>query len=324
MKMLKAKRTQKIVSLVLALALLISTVIVGGVTASATETAPEIWDGWTTKVPVDSDSDGVYEISNGAELAYVVKNGGQGLNYVLTNDIYLNDKNAVDWLNGTVNSGYSPTTWYGNWNATAFTGTIDGQGHTVYGIYYEMEAGKSYSAYAAGVGLIPEATNATVKNLGVDYSYIHHETTASGLVAVASENSIVNLDSCYVGENVYLKSYTEGALRGYARNSAGGVIQNCYSLAILAATTGDGVGTYTGLVAEIWENGAKKLTISNCYNAKGSVSSHANTTYNTIRINNFETVASGDADGSTVLTAANMQGIDALTSASKMSTLNKL
>ena len=128
------KRRNKIISLILALTLLLSMVTVGGFTASADESASyPIWDGSTT-APVDSDSDGVYEINNGAELAYAIKNGGQSKSYILTADIYLNDVSKVDWLTGTVADGYTVKTWYGDWNSTAFQGTIDGACHTVHGL----------------------------------------------------------------------------------------------------------------------------------------------------------------------------------------------
>lgn len=38
----------------------------------------DIWDGKTMTAPQDSDSNGVYEITNGAELAYIIYNNGAG------------------------------------------------------------------------------------------------------------------------------------------------------------------------------------------------------------------------------------------------------
>lgn len=81
-------RANKIISLILALSLMLSMLTVNMFVTADTE--PDIWDGWTTTAPVDSDGDGIYEINNGAELAYVVKNGGLGRSYKLTADIYLN------------------------------------------------------------------------------------------------------------------------------------------------------------------------------------------------------------------------------------------
>lgn len=75
---------------------------------AVTPTVSEIWDGKTLTAPIDLDSDGVYEINNGAELAYVIKTAaGGGLSYVLTNDIYLNDVTRINWTTGEVEDGYA-------------------------------------------------------------------------------------------------------------------------------------------------------------------------------------------------------------------------
>ena len=314
MKKAKLMGTNRIISVVLALTMLLSMVAVGGFTASANETASvQVWDGWTTTAPADTDADGIYEITNGAELAYVIKTGGSGRSYKLTADIYLNDITKVNWLTGTVSDGYTVNSWYGDWNVTAFQGTIDGAGHTINGLYYEKDAAKEYTNYCGGVGLIPKLSNATVKNLGVDNSYIHQEASVSAFVAAAPAGSVLNMDSCYVGENVYLKAGSTGAFRAFASNAGGGVIINCYSLATL-----DGVN-YSGLLAFNYDNGRDVLTISNCYNAKGPVSNMGDTSYYGIIEGNYETVASAFSEGNTLLSNTAMQGENAL---ANMSTLN--
>ena len=307
------KRRNKIISLILALTMLLSMVTIGGFTASADESASyPIWDGSIT-APVDSDSDGVYEINNGAELAYVIKNGGQSKSYILTADIYLNDVSKVDWLTGTVADGYTVKSWYGDWNTTAFTGTIDGAGHTVHGLYYEKEEAKAYTEYCGGTALIPKITNATIKNLGVDDSYLHQEASVSAFVAAAPAGSVLNMDSCYVGENVYLKGNATGAFRAFASNAGGGSIVNCYSLATLAGVS------YTGLLAFNWDNAGGVLSISNCYNAKGCISNMSDTGYYAVMSGNYETVASVFSEGNTLLTEEQMKGEAALTN---MASLN--
>lgn len=305
------RRANKIISLILALSLMLSMLAVNMFVTANTE--PDVWDGWTTTAPVDSDGDGIYEINNGAELAFVIKNGGMGRSYVLTADIYLNDVSKVNWLTGAVESGYTVKTWYGDWAVTAFQGTIDGAGHTVNGLYYEKEEGKSYTNYCGGVGLIPKASNVTIMNLAVDNSYLHQEASTSAFVAAAPAGAVVNMDSCYAGENVFLKAANVGALRGFASNAGGGSFVNCYSLATLSATNDSGLLGYN------YDNGKDVLVIKNCYNAKGAISTMADTWYYGNVQGCYETAASGFNEGNTLLTTEQMQGENAL---NNMSTLN--
>ena len=276
----------------------------------------DVWDGTLTAPANGGGTSGdPYEISNGSELAYVIKNGGDGKYYELTNDIYLNDPDKVDWLTGTPDAGYTPNTWYGDWAVTAFNGTVNGNGHTVNGIYYEKEPQKQYTNYYGGVGLFSKVSSLTVKNLAVDNSYIHQEASVSAFVASTAANGSFNIDSCYAGANVYLKAAAAGAITGYAYRAVNSSVTNCYSLA-----TVDGVN-YSGLAAFNWFDTAT-LVIKNCYNTKGAISSHGDTSYYGTIENTYETVASGFNEGNTVRSDANMKGADVFSSAAKMPGLN--
>ena len=66
--------------------------------------------------------------------------------------------------------GYGYT--YNKDSNTAFMGTFDGQGHTIYNLYeqgwdLESATGKDYTYSTAGAGLFASIENATIKNLGV-------------------------------------------------------------------------------------------------------------------------------------------------------------
>ena len=80
--------------------------------------AAEPWDG-TTQTPVEPNSDGVYEISTGAELAWFAAKVNDGTvsnaNVVLKEDI---DLGSQEW------------TPIGN-KTTPFKGSIDGQNHRI-------------------------------------------------------------------------------------------------------------------------------------------------------------------------------------------------
>lgn len=312
------RRITRLISLILTLAMLLSMVVVGGVTASANETVPEIWDGWTTTAPADSDLDGVYEINNGAELAYAVKYGGQGKSYVLTADIYLNDITKVNWETGVAEAGYTPNAWFLDWggNIPDFTGSIDGNYHTVYGLYFE-ENPTTYELYHTATALIPcvaEGSTVSVCNLAVDYAYLHSANVVSGIVGVSLAGSTVKLDSCYVGANVTLRGAAAGALYGYGRNAAGGSINNCYSLANTITEQGR-----KGLAAFLW-NGANAMIITNCYNANGPITTFPESYYYVDAKNNYVTEQGDLTEGVVaVLSASQMQGENAL---ENMSALN--
>ena len=175
--------------------------------------ASEVWDTAKTRTePTDDNNDGIYEIDSAEKLAYVVYTGGQGKSYVLTKDIYLNDISKINWEDGTVVDGYTVRSWYTGASSgyTNFSGTIDGNGYYVFGLYYYQNKG-SYSQYGKdyGVGLIPKtATGAdtVVKNLVVDYAFVEYEAASSPLIGVAKSSKTtdqtVTVENCIIGENV--------------------------------------------------------------------------------------------------------------------------
>ena len=88
------KKIQKILALVLTLSMVLSVFTVSMFVSAEND---QIWNGQIAdSAPTDTDGDGWIEINNGADLAYVVKNGGgEGNKYILTTDIYLNDVDKV-------------------------------------------------------------------------------------------------------------------------------------------------------------------------------------------------------------------------------------
>ncbi|MBQ1186959.1 MAG: family 16 glycosylhydrolase [Clostridia bacterium] len=270
------RRANKIISLILALSLMLSMFTVTMFVSAETET--NVWDGWTTTAPVDSDGDGIYEIGTAEELAYIIKvSAGGGKSYKLTADIYLNDITKINWSTGKVEAGYTANSWYYDWgsNVPDFNGTIDGNYHTVYGLYY-AENPPSYLLYHTGTALVPvvaENGTAAIYNLGVDYAYLNVETSASAFVAVSSAGSTVIIDNCFAGENVMLKAASTGAFYAYGRNAATGSITNSYSL----ATTNSPTGRY-GLIGTLW-NTPYTFVVNNCYNANGPVTTFPDSYY---------------------------------------------
>lgn len=279
------------------------------------EAAYDIWDGKTKTAPKDSNGDGVYEITNGEELAYIIANhGGEGNKYILTNDIYLNDISKVNWVTGDIAVGYAVNSWYNYTNN--FEGSIDGNGYRILGLYYNNGvSAKAWGVY--GSGLIPKVLHGdtvNIENLGIDYAYVNSDCGVSAFVGCAgSGNSAtdtpanINITGCYVGANVGLVGYSTGAFQGAASGSLT-YITDCYSLATLT-------GNATGLFAMTQHS--SKTYISGCFNANGPISSSQTVASVT---NSYQTVSGKGL--TTVTSISNMQGTDVLTNGNKMPELN--
>lgn len=128
-----------------------------------------------------------------------------------------------------------------------FTGTFDGQQHVVRGLTMNNQS-------ASSLGLFNTATNATIKNLGIEGANVNGADNTGILVGIADGGSITH---CYV-----TSSHVEGGDRisGIAgRASAAIEINNCY-------VTGTDIIARThqaaGIVAASFNGG---VVIENCY-----------------------------------------------------------
>ncbi len=289
-----------------------------------------VWNGTTLTAPTDSDSDGVYEITSGEELAYIIKYGGEGKNYILTKDIYLNDISKANWMTGEVAAGHKMTNWFQTWTADSsyvdFTGNIDGNFHTIYGLYYEINKDNRVLANN-GCGLIPriaENSDVTIENLAIDKVFIDHEASASAFVACSPKDANLTIENCYAGKDVYLISCSTGVFRGFAKDTGKFTLKNCYSFATAESEyqNDSTTGGYHGLIGEMWES-TNSITISSCFNANGCISNYEYAEDYSVAQNCYQTQEGGNfTSGITTISAENMKGKDALTNASKMIGLN--
>ena len=133
--------------------------------------------------------------------------------YVLANDIDMTGRSFVPF--GIVN----------NTTAGKFTGTFDGQGHTIKGLKYDVSD-------KGEVGLFSQTDNATIKNLIIEGAYFKGNANVGGIVGQMYRTTITD---CAV-----LNSYIEGrdhvgAIAGEIAqtqvdgNWVGGTITNCFS-----------------------------------------------------------------------------------------------
>ena len=291
---------RKSLAVVIALALLITCLIVP-TTVGATGEELDIWEGG--EVAPSMNGDGVYEISTPEELAFVVKNGG-GASYILTKDIYLNNPEAVNWATGQVNDGFEPEEWYEGYS-NPFTGTLDGNGHVIHGLYYP--SGNNWGASTnVPVGLFPTiGAGVTIKNLGIQDSYLYTVGFAGAFVGFFKNIADADLliDNCFSDRTVTVEatapsseasSFAAGGIIGCFNNSGGVTVTNCYS----SANTIDNKdhARNAKILGDAWSDSTKYInTMKNCYAVGGG----ATRTGQYTAFSNMENVYSTATPGAT-------------------------
>ena len=180
-------------------------------------TATTAWAQTTiTPTTPSQDGDGYYSIGNAAELygfAGIVNNGNAAANAKLTADIVVNE-NVLD-ANGDANTGdFAQWTPIGNFgNSMPYSGTFDGQGHTISGLY---ASGKGW-----GVGFIGKVSgSAVVKNLGIVDSYFSSANNHLGsIVGYVDYGSSVTLANVYSTSTVKGDNWIGGLVGGDGEGS---------------------------------------------------------------------------------------------------------
>ena len=110
-------------------------------------------------------------------------------------DIYLNEGNFTQWMVTGKANKWTPI--------KKFSGTFDGQNHTINGLYIDSGAGVQ--------GLFSEASNAVIRNVRLVNSYISAGSNSGSIVGNSTG------DSTY--ENIYTNAYITGT-----GTSIGGVV----------------------------------------------------------------------------------------------------
>lgn len=240
--------------MIAAIVMLLSLLPQGIITVSAaiTATRPTVGDG-TANNP--------YQIGTAAELywfADYVNNGNTSANAVLTGNITVNTGVLTDegYFNSSNKDNFTSWTPIGN-DSTPYTGTFDGQGHTVSGLYFYDN-----KAYVGLFGYVE--SGGRVSGVGVVDFYFRGYDYIGG-VCGANYGTIEN---CYNAG--FLTSPTYGYIGGVCGANYD-TIKNCYNIGKVLL---NGVCGYNG----------PSGIIENCYNA-GTVSGRGDSAYGVCRDN---------------------------------------
>ena len=129
------------------------------------------WDGFSVK-PVTPDTEGNYNVSNGAELAWIAQQVNNNdaetdkMTIVLQSDIDLNGKE-----------------WTPIGGENVFSGTFDGNGHTIKNLKASKCDNPGYEDRS--IGLIGYAADVTVKNLKIENCEVSGRYAAGAVVGEA-------------------------------------------------------------------------------------------------------------------------------------------
>lgn len=211
---------KRILSLLLALVMLL------GMLPTVALAADDGWDG-TTKTEPEKSGD-VYQIGTAAALAWFrdeVNSGKSTLNATLTADIDLNNQ---EWT--PIGQGYS----------AQFTGTFDGNQHTISGLKIDKTTGNAMGLFGS------ISSSAMIKNLIVKGSItVIASSTSSMPVGVGGVVGEVNGASTLsqVASYVDVTLTSDAAYNGYSASMVGGLVGNGYSTTIQSCAN---YGTVTG------------------------------------------------------------------------------
>jgi len=185
------------------------------------------------------------------QLATQVNNGDNksGKTYILTQNI---DLGGIFDENGNPQTGNNPWTPIGS-QSNPFSGTFEGAGHIITGMYIDSTT--------ENTGLFSYISSGTVKNLGIENSYIKSTNEYTGSITGFIQNG--EISNVYNKGTVSGKKITGGVL---GRNDKNSIIKNCYNTGTII---GDGqfIAGIVGYNGSIEKNYPYYSIIKNCYNA---------------------------------------------------------
>ena len=276
--MRERRMSKYIISIVLALAMVIGIAVFAIPTASADD--PDIWDGSVADSFDGGDgSEGdPYQIATPAQWAYFAQCnndvGGAretGKYYVLTADLYFNEGDASTWGSSAPANDLADHIVGPVCNSNPFVGTLDGQGHTISGVYINKTGGSCglFGSTAAGKTTV-------IKNLIVTNSYYKSDSSGeAGALIGQLSGGTTHIENVFVTDSVYIKSAgtSDGGFVGHCGANGYGdptlYIENSVNGATVDAGSNQYVGGFVG------NGNGKQLYINNCLNY-GSITGGSN------------------------------------------------
>lgn len=251
-----------------------------------------------------------YIILNAEQLAYLADlcssgNGEatSGKYYTLNVDVNLNNVSDANWQKNSPKEWTVGTAY--EYDKSEFYGTFNGNGHVIKGLYIN-ESSDTYNGLFAAV-----ASNATIKNLGIENSYVKADDeayagTLAGIRSTVTKDNGVAVDSVYVGSDVTLDGPYQGGFFGTVLNKT--TIKNSYSEVTL---TSDEEGE-NKLGAFIGDHTLPNimLTIDGCYSVIKAPMVAITGKYAKVKYNNSYTLGE-DAEGLATVTLEKMTGENA-------------
>lgn len=266
-------------------------------TAELVKAAEGAWDGKTATEPA-KDANGVYQISNGAELAWfaqqVNKGGNAKISAVLTNDIELA---GFEWTPIGMNS------W-----GKKFAGSFDGQGHKISNLSIDYIGTNTQVPYKGLFGYVEGSSSkhAVIQNLTVQGNMVL--TSSKNVIGAHSGGVIGRVDYADITNvhsevNVTVKRVggnwdNLGGLVGYANNST--TIKDC-------SNSGDVTGyRYAGGIAG---NLSSNSSIINCTNSGNVTCAGSGAAGMAANVGNGCEITACSNSGTIKSTGANVGGI---------------
>ena len=249
--MMKRKLLSVLVTVCMVLALLPAAGLTASADYTASYTMTALYDGTETL----SDGD-IVSISTAEELGYLSSvltsaNGyGAGAVFYLTQDITLNDwtdvnSNEIVDLGELTHAGSSVQSWT---KIDYFAGTLDGNGHAIYGLYINTTS--FYTAF------IDDLRNgACIQNLSFSNGYVNVGPNSSLLAASVPSDATVSIHNCSNRCTSLVNSSQIGGLIGIVRGTVN--MTNCCN------TTPLTLGIFSGgLIAQVMG----RVNMTNCCN----------------------------------------------------------
>ena len=183
-----------------------------------------------------------FVVTTAEQLKYVVEGHWENTHFKLGNEIYVNDVGTPGWQT-------SAKSWSQS-SSNTFGGHFDGNGFSVYGIYYKDMPAEGNSSY--GTALFPKITpTATIKNITLKDSDISGKGSVGGIVGLivtecAPANAVAEISNCHVADTVVLRGYNAGGVLGGSNGKA--ELKDCTSKAkVTSVTESEGI---VGIVFE--------------------------------------------------------------------------